>query len=168
MYHIMSESLLVEVLDEHGNPCLPGQVGRVVITDLHNFATPLIRYDNGDYAEAGTACPCGRGLPTLKRIAGRERNMLLLPDGRRWPAIGNYRVREIAPIRQYQIIQRNRETIEVRLVSDTPLTDGQETRLKEVIHESLEFPFQLQFVYFPGNIPRGPGGKLEEFICEAS
>ena len=168
MYHIMSESLIVEVLDEHDEPCLPGQVGRVVITDLHNFATPLIRYDIGDYAEAGAACPCGRGLPTLNRIVGRERNMLLLPDGRRhWPLVGAYHYRDIAPIRQYQVIQRNREMIEVRLVSDMPLTDVQETRLKQIVHESLEFPFQLQFVYFSGEIPRGPGGKFEEFICEA-
>lgn len=168
MYHIMSESLIVEVLDEHEKACLPGQVGRVVITDLHNFATPLIRYDIGDYAEAGAACPCGRGLPTLKRIVGRERNMVLLPDGRRhWPLVGSYYYRDVAPIRQYQVIQRNREMIEVRLVSDNPLTDVQEARLKEIVHESLEFPFQLQFVYFTGEIPRGPGGKFEEFICEA-
>ena len=95
--------------------------------------------------------------------------MLLLPDGRRhWPLVGAYHFRDIAPIRQYQVIQRNREMMEVRLVSDSPLTDVQETRLKEIIHESLKFPFQLHFVYVSGEIPRGPGGKFEEFICEAN
>ena len=39
----------------------------MVITDLHNFATPLIRYELGDYAEVGTPCPTGRGLPVLNR-----------------------------------------------------------------------------------------------------
>lgn len=43
------------------------------------------------------------------------------------------------------------------------LTDVQETRLREIIHELLEFPFQLQFVYFSGEIPHGSGGKFEEF-----
>lgn len=167
LYHVMSESLIVEILDEQGAPCLPGQIGRVVVTDLHNFATPLIRYDIGDYAEAATACPCGRGLPTLKRIAGRERNMLLLPDGRRhWPLVGAYHFREIAPIRQFQVIQHDRGKVEVRLVSDSPLTQQQETRLRELIHESMGFPFQLQFAYFPDQLPRGPGEKFEEFICE--
>lgn len=167
LYHVMSESLIVEILDEQGASCLPGQIGRVVVTDLHNFATPLIRYDIGDYAEAGAICPCGRGLPTLKRVAGRERNMLLLPDGRRhWPLVGAYHFRDIAPIRQYQVIQHNREMFEVRLVSDSPLTQQQEARLRELIQESLGFPFQLQFVYFPDQLPRGPGGKFEEFICE--
>ncbi len=56
----------------------------------------------------------------------------------------------------------------MHMVSDTPLTDVQETRLKEIIREAIEFPFQLQFVYFSGEIPRGPGWKFEEFICEAS
>ena len=69
LYHAMAESLVVEVLDEDGDPCAEGEVGRVVITDLHNFASPLIRYDIGDYAEVGGRCSCGRALPTLKRIA---------------------------------------------------------------------------------------------------
>lgn len=166
LYHTMAESLIVEVLDERGEPCAPGEVGRVVITDLHNFATPLIRYDLGDYAEAADTCSCGRGLPALQRIIGRERNMVRLPDGRSfWPLVGFARYRHIAPIRQYQLIQREREVIEVRLVSDAPLTMEQERRLGDVIRESLGFPFRLQFFYFPEKIPRGPGGKFEEFVC---
>lgn len=167
LYHVMAESLIVEVLDEQGEACVPGQVGRVVVTDLHNFATPLIRYDLGDYAEMADACPCGRGLPALKRIAGRRRNMVRLPDGRSlWPAIGGLHYGEIAPIRQFQFIQRERDTIEVRLVSAAPLTADQERRIGDLIREALDFSFKLQFTYFPEQIPRGPGGKFEEFVCE--
>lgn len=169
LYHVMSESLIVEVLDEQGESCLPGQIGQLVITDLHNLATPLIRYSIGDYAEVGPACPCGRGLTALKRIVGRERNMLLLPDGRRhWPLMGAYYYRDMAPIRQFQIIQRDREMMEVRLVSDSPLTITQEAGLRELTREWLGFPFQLKFTYFPTEIPRSSSGKFEEFICEAS
>lgn len=167
LYHVMAESLIVEVLDEQGEACVPGQVGRVVATDLHNFATPLIRYDLGDYAEVADACPCGRGLPALKRILGRRRNMVRLPDGRSlWPAIGGLRYREIAPIRQFQFIQRERDSIEVRLVSDVPLSADQERRVGDLIRNALDYSFQLQFVYFPEQIPLGPGGKFEEFVCE--
>jgi phenylacetate-CoA ligase len=167
LYHVMSESLIVEVLDEQGNPCRPGQIGRVVATDLHNFATPLIRYDLNDYAEVGEACPCGRGLKVLKRIVGRSRNILLLPDGRRhWPFFGFFRVAEIAPIRQHQLIQRSREMIEVRLVAGSPLTSEQEARLIDLIQDSLGYPFELKLVYFDEKIPRGKGGKFEEFVCE--
>ncbi|MCK4705298.1 MAG: phenylacetate--CoA ligase family protein, partial [Gammaproteobacteria bacterium] len=66
-YHVQSEGVLIEVLDDNGKPCAPGQIGKVVVTNLHNFATPLIRYELGDYAEVGEPCPCGRGLPVLKR-----------------------------------------------------------------------------------------------------
>ena len=167
LYHVMAESLLVELLDEQDEACVPGQVGRVVVTDLHNFATPLIRYDVGDYAEMADPCPCGRGLLAFKRIVGRRRNMVQLPDGRSlWPAVGGLRYSAIAPIRQFQFIQREREMIEVRLVSDAPLTTDQEGRIGNLIREALDFPFKLQFIYFPEQIPRGPGGKFEEFMSE--
>jgi phenylacetate-CoA ligase len=82
-YHVQSENVLLEVVDDQGLPCAPGEVGRVLVTSLNNFATPLIRYEIGDYAEVGAACSCGRGLPVLKRIMGRYRNLLTLPDGTR-------------------------------------------------------------------------------------
>lgn len=167
LYHLMAESLLVEIIDQRGQACAEGETGRVVITDLLNYATPLFRYDIGDYAEVGpAACPCGRGLPTLRRIVGRRRNMLRHPGGQRyWPLVGFDRYRDIAPIRQYQLIQTALETIEVRLVSDAPLSSVQEQQLGRVINEALGYPFRLQFVYFEHAIPRGAGGKFEEFIC---
>jgi phenylacetate-CoA ligase len=72
-YHVQSESVLVEVLDAEERACAPGAVGRIVVTTLHNFALPLVRYETGDYAEAGEPCACGRGLPVIKPILGRQR-----------------------------------------------------------------------------------------------
>ncbi len=75
-YHVQAESLIVEVLREDGSDCDPFESGRLVITSLRNYATPLIRYEIGDYGELGETCPCGRGLPVLHKINGRVRNML--------------------------------------------------------------------------------------------
>lgn len=167
LLHIMSESVIVEVLDEAGRPCREGEFGRVVVTDLHNYATPLIRYDIGDYAEVGGPCRCGRGLPTLKRILGRERNLVLRPDGtRHYPLVGFARFRDVAHIVQYQCIQDGREQIEVRLVAESPLTQRQEGDMRTIIQEALGYPFELRFTYFSQEIPRGPSGKFEEFICK--
>lgn len=165
-YHIQSESVLVEILDDNGLPCQPGEVGRVVITTLHNFAYPLIRYEIGDYAEAGDACPCGRGLPVIKRIMGRVRNMMQLPGGeQRWPLL-NYKVyREIVPLRQLQLIQRNPDEMLVRLVTERPVTNDEESRLAEAIRASLGYHFALNFNYCE-EIPRSKSGKFEDFICE--
>ena len=165
LYHIQSESLIVEVLDDEGRQCPPGQVGRVVITDLHNFATPLIRYEIRDYAEVGPTCPCGRGLPTLSRIMGRRRNMVTLPDGsKHWPLIGAYRFREVADIKQYQAIQHSLSDVEIRLVVDVPLSSAHELQLTTLIHSALGHPFTLRFTYFTEELPRTKGGKFEEFI----
>jgi len=78
-YHVQSERLLVEVLDDHDRPCDAGEVGRVVVTDLHNFASPLIRYELGDHVEVAERCPCGRGLPTLRRILGHGKGIQPVP-----------------------------------------------------------------------------------------
>ena len=82
--HVQVENVRVEVLDEKGNPCKPGTVGRVIITTLPNFASPLIRYEIGDYAEVGDSCSCGRTLPVLARIMGRHRNLCVLKNGERF------------------------------------------------------------------------------------
>ncbi len=169
LYHVMAESLIVEVIDDAGVPCEVGQVGRVVATDLHNFATPLIRYDIGDYAEVAAPCPCGRGLPTLKRIVGRERNLIVMPDGtRHWPLVGFHGFRDVAPVVQYQMIQHARDDIEVRLVVERPLVPGQESGLREIIQKALGHPFALRFVYFEGTLPRGANGKFDEFVCNVA
>ncbi len=166
LYHVMGETAIVEILDAAGAPCREGQTGRIVVTDLHNFATPLIRYDIGDYAEPGPVCSCGRGLPTLRRIYGRERNLILMPDGtRHWPLVGFDRFREIAPVVQYQLIQDGRESIELRLVASRALSATEEGDLLAHIQASLGFPFALRIAYFEGEIPRGPAGKFDEFVC---
>jgi phenylacetate-CoA ligase len=166
-YHVMGESVFVEILAADGRPCGPGEIGRLVVTALHNLAMPLIRYELRDFAEAGAPCACGRGLPAITRILGRSRNMLTLPGGgQRWPLVGFHHYRGIAPVRQYQFIQHTLENIEVRLVTDRPLTAVEEARLARVIQEALGHPFGLSFAYFDGEIPRTPGGKFEEFISK--
>lgn len=168
LYHTM-ETLLVEVLRDDGSPCLMGETGRVVVTDLRNFATPLIRYDIGDYAEAGPVCACGRGLRTLARVVGRERNLIAMPDGtRHWPLVGFAGYRAIAPVVQYQLIQTDRENIEVRLVVERALTAAEEAALTAHIQKSLGHAFAVRFVYFDGKLPTGANGKFEDFISRVS
>jgi phenylacetate-CoA ligase len=165
LLHVQAESLIVEVLDAAGRACKEGEIGRVVATDLHNFATPLIRYELGDYAEVGPACPCGRGLPTLKRVLGRARNMVVLPDGtRHWPLVGFHSFREVGQILQFQLIQHDLERIEMRLVTDGKLAASSEQRLAEIVQNALGHPFRIELCYVEGELERSPGGKFEEFI----
>lgn len=175
LYHVQSESVFVEVLNEHDEPCQSGEVGRVIVTDLHNYALPLIRYEIGDYAEAGPACSCGRGLPTLRRILGRRRNMAVLPTGQRlWPYIPKHRIREAMPgLQQWQLVQTAVQLIEVHLVEESERREcgteqhrAQENALAGVIREALGYPFELQFYYHAEALDKASGGKFEEFVCE--
>jgi phenylacetate-CoA ligase len=168
LYHIASESVIVEVLDDQGKSCAEGETGRVMVTDLHNFATPLIRYGIGDHAEVGGACPCGRGLPTLRRILGRDRNLVLLPDGRRhWPLLGEMgrTFNTVAPARQYQVIQHSRTAVEMRVVTDTPLTADDQAAMTRILRDTLKHSFEVRIVSVEGPLPPGANGKFEDFLC---
>jgi phenylacetate-CoA ligase len=165
-YHTQEESVLVEILDEQDQPCAPGQLGRVVVTSLHNFAMPLIRYELGDYAEPGESCPCGRGLPVLRRLAGRVRNMLVTAAGEcYWPTFEPRSSAWSTSIRQRQIAQIEYDLIEVRLVADAALSAEEEDRLRELILGRLPAGFCLRFSYRE-QIARSAGGKYEDFVCE--
>lgn len=165
-YHVMAETVLAEVLDESGAPCREGEKGRLVLTDLTNFATPLIRYEPADYAELAGPCPCGRGLPALTRILGRQRNIMRLPDGRRfWPRLSPTKYRDVAPVAEYQILQREPDLLEMKLVVDQPLTQQQEADLAGLLRKAVDYPFRILFTYYQEEIPRGPGRKFEEFVC---
>ena len=115
-YHVQSENLIVEILDAEGKPCPPGEAGRVVISDWHNLSMSLIRYDICDFVELSEPRRCVRGLPVLKNIMERVCGMLTLADGSRIrPDFGSPHFREVVDICQYQVIQKSREMLEVKL-----------------------------------------------------
>lgn len=163
-YHLQAEQLLVEVLDDHGKPCAPGQQGRVVITSLSNYAMPLIRYVIGDYAEVGAPCPCGRGLPVLNRILGRVRNLLTLPDGsRRWPNFGMRDMLRIIPAKQFQVVQHEPARLELRLVVDSLPGAEQEQQVKANLARHLQFAGSIDISYHE-QLQRSASGKFEDFV----
>jgi phenylacetate-CoA ligase len=162
--HVMSESVLLEIVDDDGKPCAPGQIGQVVATTLHNVAMPLLRYALGDHAVAGAPCACGRGLPTITQVLGKIRNLVTLPSGKRFRPRFIDEFMEFPMVRQYQMIQRSLEDVEARLVVDKPLTAEVETRLRTVLQGAIGYPFHISFIYFSGELPRGPRGKFEEFV----
>ncbi|MGA3157596.1 MAG: phenylacetate--CoA ligase family protein [Steroidobacteraceae bacterium] len=161
--HVQAESLLVEILDERGAPCAVGMPGRVVVTALHNLATPLLRYELGDLASFGPPCGCGRGLPVLERVLGRVRNLVRTPDGRRhWP-LGLVTIRAVTAITQAQYVQRADGSIEVRVVLVRPLSQAEEQQAIDLVRRALGYPFEVLITPVAA-IERGPGGKFEEFL----
>jgi phenylacetate-coenzyme A ligase PaaK-like adenylate-forming protein len=81
-YHVATSNVIVEVVPDDPPQRFNGHdVGRVLITYLHSYATPFIRYEVGDLATMHDRCPCGHDGPTLSNIHGREKSLLRLPDG---------------------------------------------------------------------------------------
>ena len=162
---IPAPSFLPQAVAPARQPCRPGAVARLLITSLNNFATPLIRYELGDYAAVGAPSPSGPPLPVLKPIMGPYRNLLTLPDGtRRWPRLGyETSLQSIAPIELMQMIQTGLHEIKVRLVMARPLSDTEQQRLTTFIRDNLGHPFRLHFEY-TDTIRNPANGKLEQFI----
>lgn len=99
-FHVNAEAVLVEIVDDAGQPVAAGEKGRVVVTPFGSTAMPLIRYDQGDVAIAGEACSCGRSLPLIERLEGRTNAVFEHPDGRR--------SREMMPIEGRQLLGAGR------------------------------------------------------------
>ncbi|MDZ7828890.1 MAG: hypothetical protein U5K33_05190 [Halofilum sp. (in: g-proteobacteria)] len=163
-YLVESETMHIDVVHDDGTPCAPGEIGRVLVTSLQNFAFPTIRYAVGDYAEVGEPDPDYPGLPVLNRVVGRWRNMVVSPEGRRWwPSFPVDIWEEAGDVRQFRLEQTAPGAIDVLLVMGEPLTDAMQRQLVGSLHRTLGYPFDLNFRVVE-EIPRSPSGKYEDFI----
>ncbi|MES2352553.1 MAG: hypothetical protein V4641_33730, partial [Pseudomonadota bacterium] len=80
--HITAEDVIIEIVDAQGAPVAPGDSGAIVVTHLASADFPFIRYATGDVGALDTRqCPCGRGLPLLKRVEGRVTDFVVALDG---------------------------------------------------------------------------------------
>lgn len=78
--HVSEDHFLFEVVDPATlQPVAPGQPGELVMTTLTKEAFPLVRYRTRDLsALIPGACPCGRTLARIQRIAGRSDDMIII------------------------------------------------------------------------------------------
>jgi len=165
-FHVQSEANLLEVLRPDGTACQPGEIGKVVVTPLHNFATPLIRYEIGDEAEVGEPCACGRGLAVLRRIVGRTYDYVTMPDGRRRRVdTGHYRISEIQAVREFQLAQRTRDRIELLVVLARPLTAAETATIVDVLKKEFGPDFIFDITTHD-RIARTEAGKLRAFVSD--
>ena len=92
--------------------------------------------------------------------------MLHLPDGRRFfPSFLGHTFSELAPVKQYQILQKTVESLDVGFVVARPMTAEEETAVTRFLQERLGYPFKINFTYVDA-IERVKSGKFEEFKSE--
>lgn len=114
----MSETHVIEVLDEAGNPV---DEGEAVITSLVSEAQPFIRYRTGDQVRRSALHdPGGRGLAMLDAVVGRQTDFIVAADGRIMHALSLiYVLRAIPGVGQFKLIQHAINRLEVQVVPDT-------------------------------------------------
>jgi phenylacetate-CoA ligase len=170
--HESMENVLVEIVvrGAHGQTrhARPGEVGEVVLTDLHNYAMPFLRYANGDLAVAGPdeRCACGRALRRIRAVEGRVTETLRDAEGRRVGGmVFNLIFSPLAKsVRQFQAVQHKDGTITLKVI---PASDLDGTALDHVRAGCASYlrgiPVRVETVT---EIPLSRSGKRQPVIVE--
>jgi phenylacetate-CoA ligase len=168
-FHLTHEHLLVEVLGDNGRPAADGEEGSVVLTDLFNYGMPFVRYANGDRAIAGWGrCSCGRGLPLLRQVVGRQLDMLRTPDGRQVPGeFFPHLLKDFPAVRRFQVVQLERDRVQLRLVIKGNWTESDRCLLEEEARAVLGPRVRLELR--PVNdIPLSGAGKFQVVVNQCA
>jgi len=159
--HVQDASVILEVIRE-GQPAKPGEKGEVILTSLHSFAQPFIRYRLDDIVTQGNPlCPCGSPLSTILGVEGRVLDRILFPGDRLVSPDSFFaRIHESAPwVRQYRIIQENRFRITVQVVPFSPPSIDRIRSLEHVLREGLPEEMKL-YLDIKSRLEPGKGGKF--------
>lgn len=148
--HVLSPNVVLEIVDDAGQPCPPGQPGRVWVTALHSQAMPLIRYELGDRAEWGQVCDCGLSYPVIGRLWGREREFVRTPDGAsHYVAVMAAEFMAIAPVRDMRFRLYRDPLLCLEVVVSSPLTEDQCAALKVQMRAMLGFDCPCEVIELP-------------------
>ncbi|MBD3640940.1 MAG: phenylacetate--CoA ligase family protein [Marinobacter sp.] len=165
--HLNVPHVYVEFLDGENKPVKPGGPGKIVVTDLNNFAMPLIRYrveDVGVYRER--PCSCGRELPILERLEGRVADFLHLPQGGQVAGISliERTLTKVPGVAQLQLIQESINKIVIKRVKGNDYSNSTDFQLIELMRET--FNSQVEIVIEDvAKIPQEASGKYRFSIC---
>jgi len=164
---VVAENYIVEILKD-GHPAKPGELGEVVITDLHNRCMPLIRYRVGDLAiaiDSNTTSPCGRGLPRIGRIEGRAQAIIIGANGNYLP--GTFFMHYFKDfdyvVKQFQIIQDRLGHLTLKIVKADRFNDQLFEKILEGLRKFVGEKMEME-IEFVDSIPLVRTGKHQATI----
>lgn len=166
-YHILTPNVILEFI-RNNQPVSPGKIGKIVVTDLHNYAMPFIRYENGDLGvPLNERCHCGRGLPLLKEITGRISDMIIGSGGKYVSGQFFINFFRFKPwIKQFQVRQDINRNITISIVLETEPEESELEAVRAIIREQLGEEIKVD-ILFVSSINSAKSGKYRFTISEA-
>lgn len=168
--HIFSFNNIIEIVDENNQPVNQGEEGRILVTPLHNYSMPLLRYDIGDMGIKGPdTCPCGNFLPTVKAVTGRITDHFKLLNGTHVPAELFIHLLGVVcnkgVIKKFQVVQEDYNKIHVNIVPNAHIsydyTQDIENKIRVVMGQGCEITWNLV-----NEIPKTKSGKYRYTISK--
>lgn len=158
--HLNSDSIYAEPND-----------GKLLVTDLTNQAMPLIRYQIGDVVVPADnrRCACGRGLPMIERVEGREADYVVTPSGQFISGISlteNFALL-IEGAAQVQIVQESLTELRIRLVADDSFSDRSRRQIEDLVRSTFG-PTMRYEVELVDAIPQEATGKYRFCISKVA
>jgi len=159
-YHVASDMTIVEVL-KNGKPAKAGDDGEIVITNLHSYAMPFIRYKQADVGIlSGKKITCGRSFPLLERIQGRVDDYITLKSGRRISPHPFYHCLDPVPdIRKWQIIQKSLDEIHVLIESGPDFSVDSQRSIKDNVLDLVQNELEVK-IFLVDSIDIDPSRKF--------
>ena len=144
--HVPAEGMVVEI-DGSGSD----SAGEITVTNLYSRAMPIIRYRTGDVGVLGAEpCSCGRGLPVLKKVDGRQTDFIITPDGRVIHALAViYVLRELPEIEKFQVMQASIDKLTVTVVPRAELENGVRKKISHDLQRVLGSAMEIDVVTAP-------------------
>lgn len=131
--YVNSDHVYVEILDENSNPCAPGEIGELYVTDLDNFSMPLIRYHIGD--RASWASNTGRRpFPLIAEVEGRSMAVVKAPNGNNvGGTFWTFLLKSKGQLERFQVRQTDDLNLLIRYQSQGPLAEADEQYFRKKI-----------------------------------
>jgi len=165
--HINMDHVWVEFLREDGTEARPGEEAEIVVTDLVNRGMPLIRYRVEDRGvPTDRICSCGRALPLVERVMGRQADFLKRADGSLVAGVSlvERTLTEIEGIEQMQLVQDDLHCVTARIVKDDDFTDESARALCKELETVFGSGVTIRLEYVSA-LDQTRSGKYRFAIC---
>jgi len=145
-YHVAHSNVVVEADDQLTTTFNGVTVERLLVTHLHSYATPIIRYDLGDFGRLEGRCPCGHDGPTLSNIFGRGKHFLRHPNGSLVPFYLSTRalLGVVPGFMDCRVRQNELDTIDVELGGRKAISDEEKSNLTKLMLKATDPAFKVR------------------------